>query len=103
MRQGTMAAIAAALTIASAGALGASGGPQLTDTPDGGTVWPTACGQGVLTECGSVTTRTCTSWKTTYGVSASMTGGGFTATSQCEQWVEKTQKLYKDILLMVPG
>lgn len=95
------ALVAAILAVGSAGAVGATDGPQLSASDgDPSEVIPTLCGQGMLTECGSRTTKKCLEWKymPTVGGSLSPGGGGGTLgyTATCALWEEVTMKLYKD-------
>jgi hypothetical protein len=102
MHKGLTTALATA-AIALAAAAAPAGAELLpVDTGDGGgEIEATVCGQGVLKECGSVTSRRCTQWLvTSIGGSVSIlpTGGtgGVNGTVSCASWTETTTKLYKD-------
>lgn len=94
---------ALALALAGAGALGASELVPI-ETGDGDStpeIEPTVCGQGVLKECGSITSQRCTQWVVT-----NVSGGGSVGPSSgsvsgsgsmtCSSWTTTYTKLYKD-------
>ena len=99
----TTALAAAAIALAAAAPAGAELLPVDTgDAGDGGAgIEATVCGQGVLKECGSVTTRRCTQWVTTSAggsISILPAGGTVSGTGSltCGAWTETTTKIYKD-------
>lgn len=103
MRQRTMGAMAiAGLVLGGAGVLR---GEEIliTEVQDGsgGEIEYTVCAQGVLKECGEITSKRCTNFVlssgsggVSYGTgSGSVTGS---ASGTCISWTETTTKLYKD-------
>ena len=102
MRQRTMGAMAiAGLVLGSAGAL--RGSTMITEGEDGsgGEIEYTVCAQGVLKECGEITSKRCTNFVLSSGGGSLGIGTGSgsvsgNATGTCFSWTETTTKIYKD-------
>ena len=67
----------------------------------GGEIEYTVCAQGVLKECGSITSKRCTEYVVSSGGGSVSYGPGSgslsgNAAGTCISWTETTTKLYKD-------
>lgn len=104
MRQRMMGAMAiAGLVLGGAGVLRGEEMPVMegADGEEAREIEYTVCAQGVLKECGSITSKRCTQYvvssgsgTVSYGTGSGSVSGS--AEGTCISWTETTTKLYKD-------